>query len=124
MTTSPDLFPDDIKTLRVALAEANAARLAAEAELALARARATGAEAIIQQLKLTIAKYKREKYGQSAERARQLDQLEFQLEELEAAATVDELAAEIAAAKAGLDPGPKLRTQEAGARPATGAFAA
>ena len=111
MTTSPDHFPGDIETLRAALAEANAARAAAEAareaaeaELALARARAAGAEAVIQQLKLTIAKYKREKYGQSAERARQLDQLELELEELEATATEDELAAEVAALKAGSIP--------------------
>jgi transposase len=111
VTTSPDLLPDDIETLRTALAEANAARAAAEAarevaevELALAQARAAGAEALIQQLKLTIAKYKREKYGQSAERSRQLDQLELQLEELEATATEDELAAQAAAAKAGSVP--------------------
>ena len=111
MTSLPDPLPDDIETLRAALTEANSARAAAEAardaaeaELALARARAAGAEALIQQLKLTIAKYKRDKYGQSAERARQLDQLELELEELETAATEDELAAEVAAAKAGSIP--------------------
>ncbi len=93
MTTLTDLQSDDIETLRAALASAHVARLAAEA-------RASGAEAMVEQLKLLIAKYKRDRFGQSAERARQLDQLELQLEELEATATEDALAAEAAAAKA------------------------
>jgi transposase len=51
-------------------------------------------------LKLQIEKLKREIYGQRSERSvRLLDQMELQLEELEAAATEDELAAEKAAAK-------------------------
>jgi hypothetical protein len=51
-------------------------------------------------LKLQIEKLKREIYGQRSERsARLLDQMELQLEELEATATEDELAAEKAAAK-------------------------
>jgi len=107
VTTSPDLLPDDIETLRAALAVANAARFdaeaarrEAEAELAAAKARASGAEAMVEQLKLLIAKFKRDKFGPSSERARHLDQLEFQLEELEATATEDELAAAAAAAKA------------------------
>src|SRR5262245_39881044 len=45
-------------------------------------------------LKLLIAKMKRERFGQSAERGRKLlDQLELQLEELEASAAEDEIAA-------------------------------
>jgi transposase len=93
VTTAPGLPSDDIETLRTALAAAHAARLAAEA-------RASGAEAMVEQLKLLIAKFKRDKFGQSSERARHLDQLEFQLEELEATATEDALAAAAAAAKA------------------------
>ena len=92
MTTAPDLLSDDIETLRRALAAAHAGRLEAEA-------RATGAEAMVAQLKLMIEKLKRDRFGQSAERARQLDQLELQLEEIEATATEDALAAEAAAAK-------------------------
>jgi transposase len=95
--TSPDLPSDDIETLRAALAAAHAARLEAEA-------RASGAEAMVAHLKLMIETFKREKFGQSSERARQLDQLELQLEELETTATEDELAAEVAAAKAGSVP--------------------
>jgi hypothetical protein len=45
-----------------------------------------GAEAMVAYLKLLIAKMKRQQFGQSAERGRKLpDQLELQLEELEAA---------------------------------------
>jgi hypothetical protein len=52
-------------------------------------------------LKLEIEKLKRALYGQKSERrARLLDQLELRLEELEAAATEDDLAAEKAAAQA------------------------
>jgi transposase len=50
-------------------------------------------------LKLQIEKLRREIYGQRSERStRLLDQMELQLEELEAAATEDEFAAEKAAA--------------------------
>ena len=55
---------------------------------------------MVAHLKLMIEKLRRDRFGQSAERARQLDQLELQLEELEATATEDALAAEAAAAKA------------------------
>ncbi len=51
-------------------------------------------------LKLTIEKLRREIYGWRSERKqRLLDQLELQLDELEASATEDELAAERAAAE-------------------------
>jgi transposase len=78
--------PDDIAALQTALAAERAARQQAEA-------RASGAEAMVAYLKLLIAKMKRERFGQSAERGRKLlDQLELQLEELEASATEDEIA--------------------------------
>src|SRR5271170_6641598 len=48
---------------------------------------------MVAHLKLVIAKLKRERFGPSAERGKLLDQLELQLEELEASATEDELAA-------------------------------
>jgi hypothetical protein len=63
-----------------------------------AEARASGAEAMVAHLKPLIAKMKRERFGQSAERGRKLlDQLELQLEELEASVVEDELAARPAA---------------------------
>jgi len=93
VTTPPSAVPDDIEALKAALSAERAARQ-------LAEARVSSAEAMIAHLKLTIAKHRREKFGQSSERARHLDQLELQFEELEATATEDELAAEAAAAKA------------------------
>ena len=62
-------------------------------------------------LKLLIAKMKRERFGQSAERGRKLlDQLELQLEELEASATEDTVAA------GSVEPDPSSRSL-AGKRP-------
>ena len=73
----------------------------AESELAQARAVVSCSEAMIQELKLEIAKLRRDKYGISSERrARLIDQLELQLEEMEAAATEDALAADQASEKA------------------------
>jgi hypothetical protein len=57
--------------------------------------RASGAEAMMAHLKLLIARMNRDRFGQSAERGRQLlDQLELQLEELKTSAAEDEAAAE------------------------------
>ena len=73
---------------------------ALKAALAAAQARLAHADTVIAHLKLTIAKLQRERFGVRSERsARLLDQLELQLEELEASATEDELAAEQAAAQ-------------------------
>src|SRR3954468_24241495 len=99
---------DDIEALKAALlvaqerllAEASRAVLA-EAELAAARAKASDDQALIAHLKLQIEKLNRDRYGPRSERtARLLDQLELTLEELESAATEDEIAAEMSAAKA------------------------
>lgn len=73
-----------------------AARLEAEAVAASAKAEA----ALINYLKLEIEKLRRQLYGSRSERkARLLEQMELQLEELEATATEDELAAQRAAAQ-------------------------
>ena len=96
----PAALADDIASLRAALAQAEARADAAEADAARARAMASNTEALIASLKLEIEKLRRELYGTRSERkARLLDQLEFQLEELEATASEDELAAEQAAAR-------------------------
>ena len=85
--------PDDIEALKAALAAERAARLAAEA-------RVSSIDALVASLKLQIEKLRRELYGQRSERkARLLDQMELELEELEASATEDELEAEMAAAE-------------------------
>ena len=85
----------ELAELRAALAAAEARAAAAESELEKARATVTCSEAMIQELKLEIAKLRRDKYGISSERrARLIEQLELQLEELETAATEDAIAAE------------------------------
>src|SRR5271157_824114 len=92
--------PDDIDALKVALS-AEAARAAqAEAELAVARAKASDDQALIAHQQLRIEKLTRQLYGPSSERtSRLLDQIELQFEELESSATEDEIAAEMAVAK-------------------------
>ena len=93
MNTGPEALPDDIGELKAAL-------IVARAEVASARAQRSDDQAMIAHLKLQIEKLNRDRYGPRSERtARLLDQLELQLEELEATATEDELAAEMAAAK-------------------------
>lgn len=88
---------DDIEALKTLLESATMRADEAEANLANAYARESAIEAVIVHLKLQIAN---EQYGASAERTRRLlDQLELKLEELEADATEDDLAAEVAAEK-------------------------
>ncbi len=90
----------EIARLRAALAASEARAASAEADLAQVRAVVTTSEAVIRHLKLEIAKLRREQYGQSSERrARLIHQMELQLEELEADATEDEIAAERVAAQ-------------------------
>ena len=95
-------LPNDLEALKAALIVARA-EVAAEkanaavvgAELAHARAVAANDRSLITLLKLEIEKLRRAIYGPRSERtARLLDQLELQLEEAEADATEDELAAE------------------------------
>ncbi|MET3907782.1 chromosome segregation ATPase [Bradyrhizobium sp. S3.3.6] len=93
MGDSPRKLPEDIEALQAAL-------LATRAELANVRAQQSDDQALIAHLKLQIEKLNRDRYGPRSERtARLLDQLELTLEELEASATEDELAAEMSAAK-------------------------
>ena len=108
MVTPFDALPDDIDALKALLIVerhnaiiARAQLLQAEALAAIAQAEAADARAIIEDLKLRIAKARQDKWGQSSERHKQLlDQLELQLEDVVTAATEDELAAEMAVAKA------------------------
>ena len=100
MDADPAALPDDIEALKMALLAERARADAAQTEAAVARAEQSDARALIVHLKLQIEKLRREIYGQRSERStRLLDQMELQLEELEAAATEDELEAEKAAAK-------------------------
>ena len=83
MATASDQLPEDVDALKAALIEA--------------RAKLSGAEALIEHLRLVIAKMKREMFGPRSERSQRLiDQLELQLEELAAAEAEDEAKAETA----------------------------
>jgi transposase len=92
--------PSDIEMLKAALAAERARAAVVEAELTLARARNADDAATIAAQKLEIAKLRRQIYGPRSERAaRLLDQMELELEDLEATATEDEIAAEQAASR-------------------------
>ena len=103
--TSP--LPNDVEALKALLKtalrkadEAEQRAATVEAQLAKAQARQSATEALIAHLKLQIAKLRREQYGPSAERSRRLlEQMELQLEDLEADASADDLAAEAAATR-------------------------
>jgi len=93
MDSGSQALAERVATLEAALA-------GAEARASAAEARATSGEALIAHLKLEIQKLNRDRFGPPSERSRRLlDQLELQLEELEASATEDELMAEAAAAR-------------------------
>ncbi|MFG1289818.1 IS66 family transposase [Xanthobacter versatilis] len=93
------------------LAAAHAMILAERARRIEAEAAASSVEAVIAHLKLTIEKLRRELYGQRSERTvRLIDQMELQLEELEARASEDEIAAQESARLASLPvPAPRRR---------------
>lgn len=93
------------------LAAAHAMILAERARRIEAEAAASSVEAVIAHLKLTIEKLRRELYGQRSERTvRLIDQMELQLEELEARASEGEIAAQESARRASLPvPAPRRR---------------
>jgi transposase len=121
MTSSAESLPSDLSAAHAMILAERAARLEAEiaaasaqAAAASAQAEATGAraeaanaradlsatEALISHYKLEIEKLRRQLHGTRSEhKTRLLEQMELQLEELEATATEDELAAERAAAR-------------------------
>jgi transposase len=107
MDSGREAFPNDIEELKAALVAARDARIVeaaraayAEAELAVARAKASDDQALIAHQQLRIEKLTRQLYGPRSERtSRLLDQIELQFEELESSATEDEIAAEMAVAK-------------------------
>ena len=105
MTDTFDSLPSDLAAAHALILAERAARVesqarAARAEATLSYAQATGssAEALIARLRLEIEKLRRALYGVRSERKeRLLDQLEMQLEDVEADAIEDELTAERAA---------------------------
>jgi len=102
MAISGDAVPPDVETLQRRLLAREAELAKTQSDLAEARARESSKEAVIGYLQLAIAKMRRELYGQRSERrARLLDQMEFELADLVATASEDELAAERTAVAAG-----------------------
>jgi transposase len=105
VTDTFDSLPSDLAAAHALILAEHAARrqsearaTRAEADLTHAQATASSAEALIARLRLEIEKLRRTLYGVRSERKeRLLDQLEMQLEDVEADATEDELAAERAA---------------------------
>jgi len=105
--TTPETLPDDIAALQAALLAERQKRLEEvaratriEAELAVAKAKASDDAALIAHQRLQIAKLTRQLYGQRSERSiRLLDQMELAFEELESSASEDEVAAERAVTK-------------------------
>jgi hypothetical protein len=87
MTSLSESLPLDLAAAHAMILAERTARLEAEAKLANARAEA----ALIAYYKLEIEKLRRALYGTRSERkARLLEQMELELEELEATATEDE----------------------------------
>ena len=85
--SAADSLPDDVELLKQLVRTR-------DAELARARAEASGAEALITHLRLAVEKLRRELFGPRSERkARLIEQMELQLGELEANAAEDEAAA-------------------------------
>ena len=99
MTGTIDSLPSDLAAAHALILAERAARVEsqARAEVTLSYAQATGssAEALIARLRLEIEKLRRALYGVRSERKeRLLDQLEMELEDVEADAFENELAAE------------------------------
>src|SRR5260370_13626645 len=107
MAAAREDLPEDGAALKAAVIaertksiEEAAREAQVEAELAVAKAKASDDEALIAHQRLQIEKLTRQLYGQHSERTvRLLDQMELAFEELESSASEDEIAAERAAAK-------------------------
>src|SRR6201990_1466089 len=107
MAAADEDLPEGIEALKAALIAERAKRIdeaaraaRVEAELAVAKAKASDDAAVIAHQRLQLQKLSRELYGHRSERTvRLLDQIELTFEELESAASEDEIAAEQAVAK-------------------------
>src|SRR6478752_5220232 len=107
MAAADEDLPEGIEALKAALIAERAKRIdeaaraaRVEAELAVAKAKASDDAAVIAHQRLQIQKLSRELYGHRSERTvRLLDQIELTFEELESSASEDEIAAERAVAR-------------------------
>src|SRR5881398_2076566 len=93
-------LPEEIDASRAALIAERARAARVDAELAVAKAKASDDAATIAHQRVQIEKLSRQLYGHGSERTvRLLDQMELAFEELESSASEDEIAAERAVAK-------------------------
>ena len=100
MAATREDLPENIDALKAVLLVERARAVRVEAELAVAKAKASDDDALIAHQRLQIEKLTRQLYGQHSERtARLIDQMELAFEELESSASEDEIAAARAAAK-------------------------
>jgi transposase len=100
MKVTFEAVPDDVDTLKTALIAERDRATRVEAELAVAKAKASDDQAVIAHQQLQIAKLTRALYGQRSERTvLLLDQMTLAFEELESSASEDEIAAERAVDK-------------------------
>jgi transposase len=98
--TTPETLPDAIAALQAALIAERERAARIEAELMIAKAKASEDQALIAHQQLQIAKLTRQLYGSRSERAvRLINQMELAFEELASSASEDEIAAERAVAK-------------------------
>ena len=95
MAAAREDLPENVDALKAALFAERARAARVEAELAVAKAKASDDDAMIAHQRLQIEKLTRQLYGQHSERSvRLIDQMELGLEELESSATEEEVAAE------------------------------
>jgi transposase len=95
--SADDSLPDDVETLKAMLIAAQAAYLEAQAKARNLEAEARARALLIEQMKLTIAKLRHERFGQSSERGAALEQLELRLADMEEDASEAEAAAQMVA---------------------------
>jgi transposase len=100
MALAVDSLPTDLAAAHAMIIAKHEALLAAEARASAAESEAKHRALLIEKLKYTIAKLRREKFGQSSERGAILEQLELALAELQEDAAQAEATAEIAAPEA------------------------
>jgi transposase len=100
MAAAREDLPENVDALKAALLAERARAARVEAELAVAKAKASDDDAVIAHQRLQIEKLTRQLYGQHSERAvRLIGQMELAFEELESSASEDEIAAARAVAK-------------------------
>jgi transposase len=88
MPPLPDILPDDPAALKAII-------LAQREEMARARASALALEALVQALRIQIAKLRRQRFGPSSERiGRELEQLQLTLEDVEVAVAANDASGE------------------------------